>query len=190
MKLNLWLVAGSLLLSTFNVGAADYKIDTKGGHASVNLKVKHLGYSWLTGRFNDFSGHFSYDKDNVSASKISVTVETDSFDTNHGIRDKHIKSKDFLRVKKYSEAKFVSTKITQNGEKLKIEGKITIRDVTKDVSFDAIKIGEGKDPWGGYRVGFSGSLAITMADFGVPTSLGPDSTQVFLDLHIEGVRKK
>jgi polyisoprenoid-binding protein YceI len=61
--------------------------------------------------------------------------------------------------------------------------------VTKEIIIDAEKIGEGKDPWGGYRVGFSGTTKIGMADFGIKSKLGPSSTHVDLELHIEGIRQ-
>ena len=61
-------LAAALSLSTAN--AADYVIDSKGAHASINFKIQHLGYSWLTGRFNDFKGTFSYDDAAPSTAKI------------------------------------------------------------------------------------------------------------------------
>ncbi len=75
--------------------AADYIIDYKGAHASINFKVKHLGYSWLTGRFNVFDGKFSYDSNNVNASKINITIDTASVDSNHAERDKHLRGDKF-----------------------------------------------------------------------------------------------
>ncbi len=57
-------------------------IDTKGAHASVNFKVSHLGYSFIQGRFNTFSGDFSFDESNVEASKVNVTIDTTSLDSN------------------------------------------------------------------------------------------------------------
>jgi len=95
--------------------AADYVIDYKGAHASINFKVKHLGYSWLTGRFDKFSGTFSYDDKNVSASIIEVNIDTTSVNSNHAERDKHIKSVDFLEVNKFGNAKFVSSSVTDKG---------------------------------------------------------------------------
>ena len=53
----------------------------------------------------------------------------------------------------------------------------------------AEKIGEGKDPWGGYRAGFSGTTRIAMADYGIMTNLGPASTHVELMLNLEGVKQ-
>lgn len=90
--------------------AADYTIDDKGAHASINFKVKHLGYSWLTGRFNTFSGDFNYDANNVAASKINVNIDPASVDSNHAERDKHLKGKDFLDVSSFDSASFVSKK--------------------------------------------------------------------------------
>ena len=169
--------------------AADYLIDDKGGHASINFKVKHLGYSWLTGRFDKFSGSFNYDAKNVSASKIEVNIDTTSVNSNHAERDKHLKSGDFLEVNKFANAKFVSTSFSDKGNgKLEIKGSLTLHGITKDLVINAEKVGEGDDPWGGYRVGFSGTTQITMKDFGIKMDLGPASAQVDLELHIEGVR--
>lgn len=175
---------------TFNSYAADYVIDTKGAHASVNFKIQHLGYSWLTGRFNTFEGKFSYDPTKPEASSVSVTINTDSFDSNHADRDKHIKSEDFLHASKYPQAQFVSTKVENVGAgKLKISGNLTLHGVTNAIVIDANKVGEGKDPWGGYRAGFEGTTRIALADYGITYNLGPASTHVELTLQIEGVKQ-
>ncbi|MET1255670.1 YceI family protein [Aliikangiella maris] len=175
---------------SFGVSAANYKIDTSGAHASVNFKIKHLGYSWLTGRFNDFSGEFTYDAAKPNDSKIMVEIDTTSIDSNHAERDKHLKSGDFLDASKFSTAKFVSTKITDQGDnQLEVVGDLTLHGVTKSITIDAEKIGEGKDPWGGYRVGFAGETVLRLKDFGIPEKLGKASTEVIIELHIEGIRQ-
>ncbi len=170
--------------------AADYVIDNKGAHASVNFKIQHLGYSWLTGRFNTFEGQFSYDEAKPEDSKITVKIDTSSIDSNHSDRDKHLKSDDFLHVDKYPQAKFVSTKVENiGGGKLKVQGNFTLHGMTNKIVIMTNKIGEGKDPWGGYRVGFEGTTRITMADYGITKNLGPASTHVDLTLHIEGIKQ-
>lgn len=185
------LIAGALLLSVSAsvIQAADYVVDTKGAHASINFKVQHLGYSWLTGRFDKFSGSFSYDAKNLSDSKIEMIIDTTSVNSNHADRDKHLKSADFLEVNKFGQAKFVSSSVSEiaDGE-IQIKGMLTLHGVSKEIVIKATKIGEGKDPWGGYRVGFSGTTTITMKDFDIKMNLGPASTQVQLELHIEGVK--
>lgn len=170
--------------------AADYVIDTKGAHAFVQFRVKHLGYSWLYGRFNKFGGDFSYDEANPEASQINVTIDTTSIDSNHAERDKHLRNADFLDVEKFPEAKFVSTGLKLNDDgSAKLMGAFTLRGVTKPITLDITKMGEGKDPWGGYRAGFQGSTTITMADYGMTFNLGPASTEAEITLTVEGVRK-
>ncbi|MDO6747859.1 YceI family protein [Gilvimarinus sp. 1_MG-2023] len=177
------------LLST-QAFAADYVIDTKGAHASINFKIPHLGYSLLLGRFNDFSGDFTYDAEDVAASKISVTIDTTSIDSNHAERDKHLRSNDFLAVEEFPEATFVSTKVVDiDDEEFDLVGDLTLRGVTKEITIEVEKVGEGKDPWGGYRVGFEGETEIRLQDFGIEKDLGPASRVVELELHIEGIRK-
>lgn len=187
-KTLLSLIAGAALSA--NAMAADYKIDTEGAHASINFKIPHLGYSWLLGGFNKFEGNFSYDPDNLSAAKVEVVIDTTSIDSNHAERDKHLRSKDFLDTDKFGQAKFVSTKVTDQGDgSFLIDGDLTLHGVTKAITIDASKVGEGTDPWGGYRAGFAGTAELRLKDFGIPEKLGPASTVVTLDLHVEGVRQ-
>ncbi len=61
--------------------------------------------------------------------------------------------------------------------------------MTKEIVIDAETIGEGKDPWGGYRVGFSGTTTIALTDFAIKMDLGPASKTVELNLHIEGIKQ-
>lgn len=182
------LLSSLLFLSSISIPlfAADYIIDTKGAHASINFKASHLGISVLTGRFNKFSGSFSYDLTSPSDAKIMVNIDTSSFDSNHARRDKHVRSDDFLDVKKYPTATFTSTKVEDKGNgKLAVTGDFTMHGVTKSIIIDVTKVGEGKDPWGGYRVGFSGYTKINMGDYGFKKNYG----DVELDLHLEGIRK-
>ena len=184
------LAAAAAVLLTGPAQAANYAIDTKGQHASVNFRIKHLGYSWLTGRFDKFSGTFAFDKANPAASTVKVEIDTASVNSNHGERDKHLRSKDFLDVTTYPKATFESTSVKLDGDdKATITGKLTLRGVTKDVVIDAHRIGGGKDPWGGEREGFSGTTKLTLADFGVPMDLGPASKEVELALEVEGVKQ-
>ncbi|VAW72425.1 Protein yceI precursor [hydrothermal vent metagenome] len=178
------------VLGSAQVSAADYIIDTEYAHASINFKIKHLGYSWLTGRFNQLQGSFNYDDKDISSSSINVSIAPASIDTNHAEREKHLKSKKYLNTDEFSKVTFVSTKITDKGNnKLSLQGDLTLHGVKKNITIDALKIGEGKDPWGGYRVGFTGTTTLKLADFGYTFDLGPASKEVELTLNIEGVRQ-
>ena len=189
-------LATSLLASSLFVAlapntalAADYKVDVKGAHASVQFKIKHLGYSWLLGRFNTFDGDFSYDDKSPNNAKISIEIDTKSIDSNHAERDKHLKSKDFLNVSSFPKATFISNNIKfSDDENAIVTGEFTLKGVTNTISFPVVKIGEGQDPWGGHRAGFSGTTSLKLADYGITYNLGPASAQVEMALNIEGVR--
>lgn len=181
-------IAGSL--AALPAAAADYMIDTKGAHASINFKIKHLGYSWLTGRFDKFSGMFSFDENAPDKASISVEIDTNSVNSNHAERDKHIRSADFLDVAKFPTASFKSTAVKPSADgKAVVEGELTLHGVTKPVTIEAEYIGGGKDPWGGFRQGFSGTTSFALADFGITKNLGPASKVIQLELHVEGIRK-
>ncbi|BDM20643.1 YceI family protein [Pseudomonas sp. LRP2-20] len=191
------LALGTALFAAGQAMAAEYKIDKEGQHAFVDFKISHLGYSFITGTFKDWDGNFSWDPAKPEASKIDVTLKTVSVDTNHAERDKHIKSKDFLDVAKYPTATFKSTKVTPTGKNAEgqltadVAGDLTLTGVTKPVVIKATFIGEGKDPWGGYRAGFEGKLDINRKEF-APKSmdLGPLSEKVELYFVFEGVQQK
>lgn len=171
--------------------AAEYTIDSKGAHASITFRIKHLGFSWLTGRFDRFTGTYSYDEKAPEASKVSVEIDTASVSSNHAERDKHLRNADFLDVEKFPKATFVSKKVEPAGDgKAKVTGDLTLRGVTKEITIDAAYVGGGADPWGGNRTGFTGKTSIALADFGITFNLGPASKEVELTLDIEGVENK
>ncbi len=169
--------------------AADYVIDTAKSHASINFRIKHLGFSWLTGRFNEFSGIFTFDEAHPEAAKVKVEVDTESIDSNHAERDKHLRSKEFLDTATYPTATFESTGVKVNGDKAAITGNLTLHGVTKPIEIAAERVGGGDDPWGGFRQGFTGTTRIPLKDFGINFDLGPASQEVELTLNIEGVRQ-
>ncbi len=169
--------------------AETYTLDTKGAHSFVQFKIKHLGYSWLLGRFNTFEGNFDLDENKPEASKINVTIETASVDSNHAERDKHLRSGDFLDVSKWPTATFRSTKFEDLGNgKAMMHGDFTLKGITKPISFEVSHIGGGKDPWGGYRQGFEGRTEFAIADYGM-MNLGPASANVEIYMSIEGIRQ-
>jgi polyisoprenoid-binding protein YceI len=180
----------SILLAMFStVQAADYVIDGTGAgmHSSVSFRASHVGISSLWGRFDEVSGQFSYDPANVEAAKISVKINPASINTNHEARDTHLSSADYLDVKKFPEAGFESTHIMAAGEgKLHVMGNFTLHGVTREISFDAVKTGEGETPFGDYRVGFEAEATINAQDYGI--NLVPNG-ELRLILAIEGIRQ-
>ncbi|WP_346837471.1 YceI family protein [Microbulbifer sp. SAOS-129_SWC] len=169
--------------------AAEYKIDTRGAHAFIQFRIKHLGYSWLYGRFDDFEGTFNYDAKAPEKSSVNVNIDVSSLDSNQAERDKHLRSPDFLNVAKYPTATFKSTSFEPLGDgKGKLSGELTLHGVTKPITIAVTNIGGGKDPWGGYRQGFSGTTEFALKDFGIDYDLGPASQKVEMMLDLEGVK--
>lgn len=170
--------------------AEHYVLDTQGSHAFIQFKIKHLGYSWLLGRFNTFSGGFSLDKAAIEKSSVKVDVDVTSLDSNHAERDKHLRGDDFFDVSKYPKASFVSTKIEKTGDNTaNITGNLTLKGVTKPVTLATTYIGGGNDPWGGHRQGFEATTEIRLKDFGIDYDLGPASQTAQIYISAEGVRK-
>ena len=119
-----------------------------------------------------------------------MTIKTDSVDSNHAERDKHLRGENFLHVDKFPQARFVSTSFEQSNDgRGLLKGAFTLHGVTKPVAINVKYIGEGKDPWGGYRIGFEGTSRIALADFNITRNLGPASKELDLIFAIEGVRK-
>ncbi len=172
---------------TVTVAQADeYIIDGTGAgmHSSIHFKASHVGISSLWGRFNEVSGHFSYDADDIAASSIMVNINPASIDTNHQARNDHLRTSDYLYVDNFPTASFTSTSVEDLGSgRVRVNGTFTLHGVTKDISFDAVRTGEGETPFGDYRVGFEGELVLNTGDYGI--NAGP----VELVLAIEGIRQ-
>ncbi len=183
------LMASALIAMALPSHAATYAIDTKGSHAFVQFKIKHLGYSWLMGQFNQFDGSFEYDKNNAKQSSILVNIDTTSLDTNHAERDKHLKGKDFLNVSKFPSATFKSTSMNIQGDSGQVTGNLNLHGVDRTITIDVSRIGEGNDPWGGYRAGFEGTTTLKLEDYNIANTLGPASASLEMTLNIEGIRQ-
>lgn len=172
--------------------AEHYLIDTKGMHAFITFRIQHLGFSWLEGRFDRFSGDFDYDEANPSNNRVQVEIDIASIDSNNPERDKHLRSARFFDAKKFPGARFTSTAWEAHGNgKATLKGKFTLRGISKDISIDVAQIGAGKDPWGGFRRGFVGTTTLHLSDYKMKEGhiLGPIAENIQLWLSIEGVRQ-
>ena len=181
------LVACTIAAVPVSAGAADYRLDP--GHSFVQFKISHLGFSWMIGTFDKVSGTFTYDPSGGSAGQsISVEIDTASVDTGHAERDKHLRSADFLDVKKFPTSTFASAGYEGDAEGGTMRGELTLMGVTRPIAIAVRKVGEGDDPWGSYRAGFEGTVTIRRSDFGAGMNLGPASESMELSLFIEGIR--
>ena len=166
--------------------AADYVIDGTGAgmHSSISFKASHIGISSLWGRFNNITGTMSYDADNIEASTIAVNIDPASIDTNHEARDTHLRTSDYLNVEAQPNASFTSTSVEDLGNgRVKVNGTFNLHGITKNISFEAVRTGEGETPFGDYRVGFEGEMMLDTGEFGINGGV------ISLVLAIEGVRQ-
>ena len=136
-------------------------------HTHIEFAVKHLMISTVKGRFADVEGHLVIVDGNPSASSVSAVIKADTIDTRTGQRDEHLRSADFLDVANFPEITFTSTRIEGDSAEFKITGDLTIRGVTKSITLGATNEGQGKDPWGGDRIGFSAKTKFGRREFGL-----------------------
>lgn len=151
--------------------AEDFEIDIE--HAFIQFKATHLGYSYVVGRFNEFEGTFSYDEDNPTNAEFSIAIDASSIDTFHAERDKHLRDDNYFEVDKYPDITFSSTAFEENEDGgVNVTGDLTLRGITKSIVIDGRHIGNGEDPWGGYRRGLEGSITLDATEFGFPEWVG------------------
>lgn len=147
--------------------AATWNIDPE--HSNVGFKVRHLMVSNVKGGFEKFSGVVDINDKDITKSKVTVSIDTNSINTNVQKRDEHLRSADFFDVAKFPTMTFVSKKIAKAGKgKLKVTGDLTLHGITKEVVLDVEgPAKESKDPWGNLRSGATASTKINRKDFGL-----------------------
>ena len=179
----------ALLMGFTSANAVDrYEIDPV--HTAALFKIKHIGVSNTIGRFNEIAGAITWDAANLTAAKIDVTIQAGSVDTHSEKRDAHLISPDFFDAKQFTTLKFTSSSFTKiDDSNYKIVGEFTMHGVTKPLTINAMKIGEGKDPWGGYRIGFESNFTIKRSEFGMTKMLDGISDDVVVTFSTEGVKK-
>jgi polyisoprenoid-binding protein YceI len=141
-------------------------IDTQ--HTHIEFVVRHMMIAKVRGQFKSFEGTIDINPNDISQSKAVGSIDVTSIDTREEDRDNHLRSADFFDVENYPKITFESTSIeSQGGDKYKVTGNMTIKDVTKAVTFDVTDEGRGQDPWGNQRQGLSASAKINRKDFGL-----------------------
>src|SRR5436190_20714669 len=178
------------LISAFvlSANAAEtFKLDPV--HSFVLFSVQHLGIANTYGRFNDISGIVVFDRDNPSKSSVELSVLVESLDTNNAIRERSLKSPDFFNVKQFPTLTFKSTKVEGSGDTLKVSGDLTIHGVTKPLTVDFKKGGEGKGVFGEMRGGGETRFTIKRSDFRMNFEQGEIGDEVTVILSVEGVKK-
>jgi polyisoprenoid-binding protein YceI len=144
-------------------------------HTSLKFSVSHLVISDVEGNFKSFDGAMQSSKADFSDAKITFSADVMSINTDNEKRDTHLKSDDFLNAVKFPTIKFVSTSFTPQGDnKYKLIGNLTIRDVTKSVTFD-VKYGGTAVAFGGTHAGFKATTKIDRFDYNLKWSAATEA---------------
>lgn len=173
--------------------AGTYEIDL--AHSEIGFSVRHMMVSKVRGSFGDVTGTVTVAEDPL-ASSVVIDIKADSVDTKSADRDGHLKSGDFFDAENHPSITFRSTGVSDfDGESFTVTGDLTVRDVTRPVSFPVTYEGVARDPWGGERVGFEGRLELDREDFGLEWNQVLETGGVLvgkkatLELTIEAVRQ-
>jgi polyisoprenoid-binding protein YceI len=164
-------------------------------HSGINFSIRHMVVSKVRGRFAKYTGTLDLDDADVTRSLVDVTIEASSIDTGTPQRDAHLRGPDFFDVETYPELRFRSTRIEKvAGDRTRVVGDLTIRDVTREVSLDVESGGRAKDPWGNERVGFTATTSFDRKDFGLQWNQGLEAggvlvgDRVDVELEVQAVK--
>lgn len=157
-------------------------------HSSLRFTVTHMVVSESEGTFKNWNGTFEHTKEDFSDAKINFTAEVASINTDNERRDQHLKGDDFFNAEKYPEIKFVSTSFVPAGDKkYKLNGNLTIRDVTKPVTFDVTYGGilKGARP----KAGFKATTQINRFDYNLKWDRATEAGSLVVSKEVDVVVK-
>lgn len=163
--------------------AAKWTVDR--AHSGVRFTISHLVVSEVEGKFKMFDGALEHTKPDFSDAKINFTVDVNSIDSDNEMRDKHLKGDDFFNAEKYPAMKFQSTSFKPlGGNKYKLAGNLTIRDVTKPVVFD-VTLGGVTNAMGKTKAGFKAKTTINRFDYNLKWSQATEAGGLAVGKEVE-----
>jgi polyisoprenoid-binding protein YceI len=148
-------------------------------HSEVGFSIRHIMISKVKGTFDTFSATF-VTGENPLDSRVTASAEVASINTNESNRDGHLRTGDFFDAETYPTIDFVSTGIRQEGDDFKVDGNLTVKGITKPVTFDFEFGGFGQDPYGNYKGGASAKAVINREDFGLSYNAALETGGVLL----------
>jgi polyisoprenoid-binding protein YceI len=190
MSPNRKLTKGELMTSQLQEKTI-YALDR--AHTTVEFIVRHLMITKVRGRFTAFDGQIELASNTDLPLSIAATIDAGSIDTREEQRDAHLRSADFFEVEKFPHLIFESTRISGTPDDFTIDGKLTIRGVTRDVNLTGSFEGRATDPWGGSRIGYAAHTTINRKDFGLAWNAALETggvvvgDEVRIELNVEAV---
>ncbi|MEE8312378.1 MAG: YceI family protein [Candidatus Binatia bacterium] len=147
--------------------AKEFKVDA--AHTTVSFSIRHL-FTSMEGRFDKFEGEIEFDPAHPEKTEVEGSIEVKSINTNNEKRDKHLLSSDFFAAEEHPLIEFSAAKVTDvsaDKKKGKLHGTLKIRGNEKPIVLDVEFLGEGTDPWGNKKAGFSASGVLDRKQFGL-----------------------
>ncbi|MFD5035208.1 YceI family protein [Streptomyces sp. NPDC058405] len=166
-------------------------------HSSVSAVAQHLGISSVHGRFKEFGGRIEIVEaaGGHERSRVDAVIGAASIDTGNALRDKHLKSPDFLDVERFPEITYRSTGLTPAGQdRWTVHGQLSLHGVVREVDLELSYLGTGPDPWGGVRAAFRATTELRREDFAmnynqvVQAGISAIGTTLRVELDIQAVQ--
>jgi polyisoprenoid-binding protein YceI len=149
-----------------NFKMAKWTVDQS--HSSVGFEVKHMMVSKVKGQFEAYTAEVeAADLTDLTSASIAFKFDVSSINTRSEDRDNHLRSADFFDVENNPTIEFTSTSITKDGDNYSVTGDLTIKEVTKPVTFSVEFNGKGTNPWGVEVYGFEAEAKINREEFGL-----------------------
>lgn len=165
-------------------------------HSTIEFSVKHMMIAKVKGSFNKFEASILANPSDLTTAEIDFTVDVASIDTRNADRDNHLRSADFFEVEKNPTLTFKSTKIVKTDEdEYDVTGNVTLNGVTQEETFSITFEGQGKDPWGNEKAGFSGKGKVKRSDYGLTYNAALETggvligDQITLTIEIEAAKE-
>jgi polyisoprenoid-binding protein YceI len=159
-------------------------------HSFVLFKIKHLGTSWVYGRFNDFTVSIEAGDEGAGVTSASLVVKTESVDTGAAKRDQHLRSPDFFNAKEFPEITFKSTAAKAvDADTTEVTGDLTIHGTTKPVTVKVVRVGHGKGMQKEDLAGYEATFTVKRGDYGMTNMVGPVGDEVAVTIAVEASRK-
>jgi len=191
-----WLTGTILILTAGLLRAEPLRFMVDPAHTSVTFKVKHMAIATVTGTFERVEGWIELDPKDPTTARAEGIVYVESINTRNARRDGHLKSDDFFGADRYPTMKMVLKKVYKKGNKWWADADLTIRDVTKTVSFPFTLTGPITDPWGNQRIAVEAHFEINRFDFGLKWNQTLETgalvvgREVQVELAVEAVQKR
>ncbi len=189
-RLFLTLVSALAFAATAAAQAGNWQIDPY--HSTAQFAVRHLGVSTVRGAFTKVTGSAKWDPSEPSKTSLDATIDASSVDTRVEMRDKDLRSPNFLDAEKYPTITFHSKQVKSAGSgKLQISGDLTLHGVTKEVVLDV----DGPsapidDPMGNRRIGASATTKLSRKDFGVNGGAAVVGDELSITIDVELIQPK